>query len=86
MLVRKVELKKWGNSQGIRIGKDELDELGLNRESTIFEMTVEEGKITLVPQKEYPETLEELFADYTGEPLPKEDRFDWGEAVGKEQI
>lgn len=44
-------------------------------------MTIAEGKISLTPKKEYPDTLEELSADYDGNLLSTEDKFDWGESV-----
>lgn len=86
MLIKETQLKKWGNSQGIRIGKEELKELGCYEEDTIFTMKVDEGQIILTPKKKYPDTLEELFADYNGKPLGSEDKFDWGESVGRELL
>lgn len=86
MLIKEIELKKWGNSQGIRIGKEELKELGETDDNTVFTMVIEEGRIILTPKKKYPHTLEELFADYDGSPLGSEDKFDWGEARGRELL
>lgn len=84
MLVKEIELKKWGNSQGLRIGKAELKELGEEGTDIKFQMVVEQGKITLTPIKKYPSTVEELFADYAGEPLGKEDNLPWGDSAGRE--
>lgn len=86
MFVKETKLKKWGNSQGIRIGKEELKELGYDEEEVVFTMIVDKGQIILTPKKKYPDTLEELFADYNGSPLGSEDKLDWGESVGRELL
>lgn len=86
MFIKETQLKKWGNSQGIRIGKEELRELGYTDEEIVFTMTVDKGQIILTPKKKYPDNLEELFADYDGSPLDSEDKFDWGESVGRELL
>ena len=46
-------------------------------------MTVDNGQIILTPKKNYPDTLEELFADYDGKPLDSANKFDCGESVGR---
>ena len=86
MFVKETKLKKWGNSQGIRIGKEELKELGFLDEDVVFTMTVDNGQIILTLKKNYPDTLEELFADYDGKPLDSANKFDWGESVGRELL
>ena len=86
MFEKEVKLQKLGSSQGIRIGKEDLKALGYANEEVIFNMTVGEGQIILTPKKKYPDTLEELFADYDGNPLGSEDKFDWGESVGRELL
>lgn len=87
MLVKEIEMKKWGNSQGIRFGKEELSVLGeSNTENLKFEMVITEGKIVLTPKNKKPETLDELFASYEGEPLGKEDKYEWGNLQGREII
>lgn len=83
MLIKEAKLAKWGNSQGLRLSKDDLEEVGLTNESS-FKMIVEKGKITLIPTKESPQTLDELFSEYKGEPLGSEDKFSWGEPIGRE--
>ena len=85
MLVKEIEVKKWGNSQGLRLSKDDLREFGVVDSTAIYlRMIVEEGRITLTSVSKHPTTLEELFADYTGEGLSGEDKYDWGESVGRE--
>lgn len=86
MLVKEIKLKKWGNSQGIRIGKDVLEELGYLDTNLSFNMVIDNGQIILTPKRKYPETIEELFADYDGEPLNADDKFDWGKSVGRELL
>ena len=49
-------------------------------------MVVTEGKIVLTPKNKKPETLDELFANYEGEPLGKEDKYEWGNMQGREII
>lgn len=84
MLVKEIELKKWGNVQGIIIGKEELEELGYLDTNVSFNMVIDNGQIFLIPIRKYPETIEKLFADYDGEPLDADDKFDWGKSLGRE--
>lgn len=87
MLVKEIEMKKWGNSQGVRFGKEELSALGeVDSEHLTFEMVVTEGKIILTPKKKKPESLDELFSTYDGEPLGESDKYDWGNTQGREII
>ncbi|MBJ0476742.1 toxin-antitoxin system, antitoxin component, AbrB family protein, partial [Enterococcus faecalis] len=66
MLVKEIELKKWGNSKGIRLSKEELAELGIKGQTAKFEMVIRQGQIILTPKTTFPSTLEELFSDYKG--------------------
>ncbi len=84
MLIKDISLTKWGNSHGLRIGNDILKELNVENDQLEFRVEVKEEKIILTPKKVYPQTLNELFADYEGTPLDKEDKYDWGESVGRE--
>lgn len=86
MLVKNIPLSKWGNSHGIRIGNDILNELHVNSENLEFVVEVKHNQIILTPKRVYPQTLEEVFKDYEGEPLGKEDKYDWGESVGREWL
>ena len=86
MFIKETKLKKWGNSQGIRIGKKALKELGYSDTEVVFTMTIDKGQIILTPKKNYPDTLEELFVDYDGSPLDSEDKFDWEDSVGRELL
>ena len=82
MLARDIDLKTWGNSQGFRILKDDLVELGVKENETGFRLVVEDGKMTITPRHKYPQTLDELFEGYEDDYLPTE--FDWGDPVGRE--
>jgi len=86
MLIKNTELKTWGNSKALRIGKDELAALGLSDKQLAITLIVENGKITIVPKTKYPESLEELFAGYDGVALSPDDRYEWDEPVGREII
>jgi antitoxin MazE len=88
MMMKNVELKKWGNSQGLRFSKEDLSELfgGEVDENVKLKLIIERGKMIITPIESYPNTMDELFADYIGEPLGEEDRYDWGEPVGRELI
>lgn len=86
MLVKNINLAKWGNSHGVRIGNDVLEELDIDNTEIEFRLEVKESKIVLTPKKKYPQTLSEVFENYDGNPLGKEDKYDWGESKGRELI
>ena len=72
---------KWGNSQGIRIPKRYLDQLGL-RIGEKVEIKIEDGKIVIIPlkNKRKPKIhINQLFK----EDYEENKEFDWGQ-VGKE--
>lgn len=79
------EIKKWGNSAGIRLSKSDLEQLGADTTNRL-QMTISKGKMTLVPINEKPKTLDDLFIGYDGEPLGESDRYEWSENVGREII
>ena len=76
-----VTISKWGNSQGIRIPKKYLDQLGLKIGEKV-EIKIEDGKIVIVPlrKKRKPKIdINQLFEqDYR-----ESKEFEWGQ-VGKE--
>jgi antitoxin MazE len=86
MLIKDTELKTWGNSKALRIGKDELAALGLSDKQLAITLIVENGKILRCPKTKYPQTLDELFAGYDGAALTPDDRYEWDEPVGREII
>ena len=77
-----LKIRKWGNSQGIRLPKKILEILDLKVNDTIL---IEEGddcfKLKKI-KKEKRKTIKELFANYN-EDYEKQE-IDWGEPVGKE--
>lgn len=75
-----VKVQKWGNSNGIRIPKEMLDELNIKTDD-ILSMIKEDNKIIIkkLPKKQ---SLKEMFDDHDGD--YKSIEFDWGEPVGRE--
>ena len=74
-------ITKWGNSQGIRIPKKYLQELGLKVGEKV-DIKVEDGKLVIIPvkQKRIPKLdINELFK----EDYKENKEFNWGKA-GKE--
>lgn len=75
-----VALKAWGNSQGIRIPKEIIDQMQL-KTSDVFDISVENDVIVLRKQFVH-KTFEERLAAYGGAISVCD--FDWGEPKGKE--
>ncbi len=74
------KIKKWGNSQGIRIPQSMLKELDIST-SDELNIAVEDQQI-IIKKVNKKVTIEDLFKDYNGDYKPQE--FNWGEAVGRE--
>jgi antitoxin MazE len=74
-------IQKWGNSYGLRIPKNILDQMGLGPD-TRFEIQQDQGKIIITPIKDPEADLEGLLEKITSENLHKE--IDWGDSTGKE--
>ncbi len=77
-----VAIRSWGNSQGIRIPKDIMEQAGLNI-SDILEVTAEDGTIILKKAFRH-RSFEERLAEYNGNISVND--FDWGEPAGKEML
>lgn len=75
-----VAIRKWGNSQGIRIPKDLLDTLKWEENEQIT-IVVEGGKLIMEKEK-HRKNIKELFEEFDGEYEQVE--MDWGETVGDE--
>ena len=60
-----VQLKPWGNSQGIRLPKSILKEAGFQPDTTLV-VEAEKGRIVLYPALKH-KTLEERAAEYGGQ-------------------
>ena len=77
-----VQLKPWGNSQGIRLPKSILKEAGFQPDTTLV-VEAENGRIVLYPALKH-KTLEERAAEYGGQ-LNLDGELDWrGDPVGNE--
>lgn len=72
-------IQNLGNSQGIRIQKNLLDEVHWN-ESEKLNISIVDGKIIIEKVKQR-KNIKELFADFDGEYTPEE--IDLGESVGR---
>ncbi len=76
-----VQVKSWGNSQGVRISKEVLQEANI-AVNDILDMKVVNGMITLMKPNRH-KTLEERAKKFNGE-LNLDGEFQWGESVGRE--
>ncbi len=75
------QVKEWGNSQGIRIPKELLQDAGIAL-NEILNISASNGVITLTKTFRH-KTLEERAAEYGGN-LNLDGEYDWGEPVGRE--
>ena len=75
------QVKTWGNSQGIRIPKEVLQEADFSVDD-VLDVKVSNGMIMLVKPFRH-KTLEERAAEFDGK-LNLDGEFDWGEPVGRE--
>lgn len=78
-----LRVQKWGNSQGIRLPKKILKDLGININDKI-EISLNGEEIILKKIKKYT-NLDDLFKDYKGDYRKDFDEFEFfGEAEGCE--
>ncbi|RKI93180.1 AbrB/MazE/SpoVT family DNA-binding domain-containing protein [Parablautia intestinalis] len=75
------QVKKWGNSQGIRLSKEILKSAGIAL-NDVLDVTVSNGVITFVKPFRH-KTLEERAAEFDGK-LMLDGEYDWGVPVGRE--
>lgn len=75
------QVKSWGNSQGIRIPKEILQDAGISL-NEVLNIAIVDGAIILTKTFRH-KTLEERAAEYDGN-LNLDGEYDWGEPVGKE--
>ena len=80
--MEQVAIRSWGNSQGIRIPKEILEQLQL-KVSDVLDISVENGTIVLKKQFVH-KSFEERLAEYNGEISVCD--FDWGEPMGRELL
>ena len=78
-----LRVQKWGNSQGIRLPKKILKDLGIDVNDKI-EISLNDGEIILRKVKKYID-LDDLFKDYKGDYREDFAEFEfYGEAQGRE--
>lgn len=80
--VMQAQVRAWGNSQGIRLPKDILNQAGILLNDKL-DVQVSDGMIKLVKPFRH-KTLEERASVYGGR-LNLDGEFDWGEPVGREE-
>ncbi|MBP3284001.1 MAG: AbrB/MazE/SpoVT family DNA-binding domain-containing protein [Clostridia bacterium] len=84
-------VQKWGNSQGIRIPKYILEEVGLKINDEV-EFENSDGKIIIKKAKRNYMTLKDRLEEFYHKPIyeikneENEDEVDWGETEGEENI
>ena len=75
------QVKAWGNSQGIRIPREVLQEADV-AVNDVLNITVSNGVIMLAKPLRH-KTLEERAAEFGGK-LDLDGEFNWGEPAGRE--
>ena len=75
------QVKVWGNSQGIRITKEILQDAGIVL-NEFLNITASDGVIKLEKVFQH-KTLEERAAEFGGE-LGLDGEYNWGEPIGRE--
>ena len=76
-----VQIKPWGNGQGIRLSKATLQEAGLSV-NDYLELTIDHSEIILTKTFRH-RSLKERAAEYGGV-LNFSEEIDWGDPVGNE--
>lgn len=76
-------IKKWGNSQGVRIPKDILRQMSWETDQEVELIPdVENGKLILAKTDNRNSYLDKLFEDFDG--VYQTEELDWGDAQGDE--
>lgn len=80
-----LKLSKWGNGHGIRISKEILEKLKIekNNNDIKFNVSIENDNIILSLKKEK-NLLKELFENFYDNPESYKTDIDWGDPVGNE--
>ena len=76
-----VQVREWGNSQGIRLSKEILKNAGIEL-NEVLDVSVSNGVIVLAKTFRH-KTLEERAKEFGGK-LNLDGEYDWGEPVGRE--
>ena len=77
----RARVQKWGNSLAVRIPKALAAQSQL-RQNTLVEMSLEDGKIVLVPVRQPQITLDQLLENVSPDNLHRET--ETGDAIGQE--
>lgn len=89
----KVTVKKWGNSQGIRLPKYVLKAIGVTDANTELDLTINNNKEIVLEKSKKPLTIDKLFegfdyekywADWDKEHPNQSKEVDFGKSIGKE--
>ncbi|WP_181398687.1 AbrB/MazE/SpoVT family DNA-binding domain-containing protein [Apilactobacillus timberlakei] len=87
MISENISIKKWGNSQGIRLSNSILKRLGMKYpDEKELKLEVNDNGIFLSKKKD---AIDELFENFDYEKYKNEapiGEVDWGQAFGKEKI
>ena len=75
------QVKTWGNSQGIRISKEALQEANIAIDD-VLDVRIADGMIILAKPYRH-KTLEERAEEFEGR-LGLDGEFDWGDPMGRE--
>ena len=76
-----VQVKEWGNSQGVRLPREVLKNAGLSL-NDVLEIEVSNGVITLTKPFRH-KSLEERAREFDGK-LGLDGEYDWGQPLGRE--
>lgn len=82
------KIKKWGNSDGIRIPSTYLKNLDLKTDDLV-DISSEDDKIIITKYGNKHLTIEERIIEYEslfGNKKKNNEEYDWGEDVGKEKL
>lgn len=86
------KIKKWGNSQGIRIPKVFLETLNISNDDEVEILTEQEKIVIKKISKKEPLTIQDRIEQFYGQKLETvlansteyQKEIDWGKPVGKE--
>lgn len=78
-------IKKWGNSQGVRLPLDILREAEMDKKSTV-NISAQDNSIVITKAEPHKQrkNIAALFEGYNGTYEPTE--IDWGEPVGTDRL
>lgn len=89
MLEQTLRLSPWGNSQGIRLPKSFLDQIGVRQgKDKMLNAKIKDGEIIITKARSSDMTLKEMFEGFDADKYFAKTQgskeLDWGKPVGKE--